>query len=226
MAEVLGIVGSIAGLITLAASTSSLLTGISSTQTRRLVASLDDLMPVLRCILHTLGSQQYHPHPQAPEIQLLAAPVVSLYAVLHRLDGVLQNPGHWWERRERRELVDILVDEIERAKTTMILAFGLVNWCVLVSLSPMFGVGMGCLARPLTSFVQACVRSFEGGCGGGAGRAATSCWSQYRRCWRKWCADAAGGNEAAGSGGDGGNDDCRNQGCVETSCSTHYDTCS
>ncbi|KAI5803922.1 hypothetical protein EDC01DRAFT_786619 [Geopyxis carbonaria] len=132
MAEILGIVGSIAGLITLAANTSSLLAGISSTQTQRLAASLNDLMPVLRCILHTLGSQQHY--PQAHEIQLLAAPVVALYTVLRRLEGVLQNPGHWWERRERRELVDALVGEIEMAKTTMVLAFGLANWRALESL--------------------------------------------------------------------------------------------
>ncbi|KAI5776302.1 hypothetical protein EDC01DRAFT_683085 [Geopyxis carbonaria] len=132
MAEILGIVGSMAGLITLAANTSSLLTSIRSPQTQRLAASLNDLTPVLRCILHTLSAHNSHsdPYPTTEGVQLLAAPVVALYAVLHRLQDVLHNPGHWWERRERREMVNALVVEIEGAKTNLILAFGVVNWYV------------------------------------------------------------------------------------------------
>ncbi|KAI5805192.1 hypothetical protein EDC01DRAFT_361405 [Geopyxis carbonaria] len=145
MAEVvLGIAGSIAGLITLATSASSLLAGISSTQTRRLAASINDLLPVLCVIRDTLGSQQYN--PQSIEIRLLAAPVVALDAVLRRLKDVLQTqPGHWWERRERRETVDALVREIEMAKATMMLAFVVVNWRAFEALR----VAMGALVAVL-----------------------------------------------------------------------------
>ncbi|KAI5776303.1 hypothetical protein EDC01DRAFT_484040 [Geopyxis carbonaria] len=133
MAEILGIAGSIAGLIALAASTAATLARISSreTQPARLAAALSDLQPVLRAVLHTLG-----PRPTPDSAQLLAAPVAALYAALRRLERVLHDGrGRWWERRERQETVDALVGEIEMAKTTMILAFVMVNWRALEALS-------------------------------------------------------------------------------------------
>ncbi|KAI5801189.1 hypothetical protein EDC01DRAFT_647115 [Geopyxis carbonaria] len=129
MAEGLAIAGSIAGLVTLVTSTSPLLAGISSAQKRRLAASLEDLMPVLLSTLDTLDAHQHR--PTAAEIQPLVRPVVKLYTALHQLDRALQDPVHLWERRGRREVVKELLSEIERAKSTMILAFGLVNWRAL-----------------------------------------------------------------------------------------------